>query len=79
VTLAWTAPEAVRAFRRPAGPTWEFTMLDADGAWVGGPGLTQLVPGPWFELFDIEKLERAATIRIRIHEGTRALGPPDTE
>jgi hypothetical protein len=77
--VAWAAPEAIRAFRRPPGPLWEFTMLDSEGAWVGSPGLTQMVPGPWFELFELEKLERAATIRIRIHEGTRALKPPDIE
>jgi hypothetical protein len=77
--VAWAAPEAIRAFRRPPGPLWEFTMLDSDGAWVGSPGLTQMVPGPWFELFELEKLERAETIRIRIHEGTRALKSPDTE
>jgi hypothetical protein len=77
--VAWAAPEAIRAFRRPAGPLWEFTMLDSDGAWVGSPGLTQVVPGPWFELFEAEKLDRAETIRIRIHEGRRALRPADTE
>jgi hypothetical protein len=25
--------------------------------------------GPWFEVFDRAQLERAATVRIRIHEG----------
>jgi hypothetical protein len=63
------AAETQIAFRRPAGPLWEFTLLDADGAWAGGPGLIQMGRGPWFEVFDRAQLERAATVRIRIHEG----------
>jgi hypothetical protein len=69
VPYRWTPEEAQVAFRRPAGPLWELSLRDADGAWVGGPGRAQLVPGPWFEVFDRTQIERAATVRIRIHEG----------
>ena len=69
VPLRQVAAETQVAFRRPAGPLWEFTLLDADGAWVGGPGLVQMARGPWFEVFDRAQIERAATVRIQIHEG----------
>jgi hypothetical protein len=65
------------AFRRPAGPLWEFTLLDGEGAWAGSPGRGQLVPGPWFEVFDRRQIERASTLRIRIHEGVAPDGPLD--
>ena len=64
------AAETQIAFRRPAGPLWEFTLLDDDGAWAGGPGLIQMGRGPWFEVFDRAQIERAETLRVRIHEGT---------
>jgi hypothetical protein len=66
---SWIPEEAQVAFRRPAGPLWEFTLLDDEGAWAGGPGLVQMARGPWFEVFERAQIERAATIRIRIHEG----------
>ena len=64
------AAETQIAFRRPAGPLWEFTLLDDDGAWAGGPGLIQMGRGPWFEVFDRAQIERATTVRVRIHEGS---------
>jgi len=66
---SWIPVEAQVAFRRPAGPLWEFTLLDDDGAWAGGPGLVQMARGPWFEVFERAQIERAATVRIRLHEG----------
>jgi hypothetical protein len=75
IPIGWASPEEIIALRRPAGPLWEFRMLDAGGAVIGGPGLTQLFPGPWFELFEIAKLERSETVRVRIHEGTEPLQP----
>ncbi len=70
VPYRWLPAEAQVAFRRPAGPQWEFSLLDADGAWVGSPGRAELRPGPWFEVFDRAQIERAAIVRVRIHEGT---------
>jgi hypothetical protein len=67
--------EAIIALRRPAGPLWEFRLLDADGAVVGSPGHAQIFPGPWFELFQRIMLERASIVRVRIHEGTAPLEP----
>jgi len=75
--IHWAAPEEVQAFRRPAGSRWHLSLLDADGAWIGGSGLTQLFPGPEFEWIKKEELERAATVRIRIHEGTRPYAARD--
>jgi hypothetical protein len=70
VPIPWATPEEIVALRRPAGPAWEFRMLDAGGAIIGSPGQAQLVPGPWFELFDIGLLRRSELVRVRIHEGT---------
>jgi hypothetical protein len=61
--------EAKVALRRPPGPLWEFSLRDGDGSWMGGPGLIQMMPGPWFEVFDRALIERADVVRIRIHEG----------
>jgi uncharacterized protein DUF4241 len=61
------------ALRRPAGGTLEFRLLDSDGTVVGNPGLAQLVPGPWFDIFRRAQVERAETVRVRIHEGTMPL------
>jgi hypothetical protein len=58
------------ALRRPAGPTWELRLLDAAGAPAGNPGFVQLYPGPAFEVFERSQVESAATVRVRIHEGT---------
>ena len=69
VPLQWASPDDVVAFRRPAGPHWEFRLVDTEGVVIGGPGLTQLFPGPWFEIFPREQLERASTVRIRVHLG----------
>ena len=66
----WIPEESQVAFRRAPGLNWDFTLLDAAGAWVGGPGRVELKPGPWFEVFDRGQIERADTVRIRIHEGT---------
>jgi hypothetical protein len=63
------------AFSRPAAPTWEIALLGADGEWVGGPGRGQYERGPWFEIFDRALVERAETVRVRIHEGNRPLEP----
>lgn len=79
IELPWKPEEASLAFRRPAGPLWELTLLDREQAWVGGPGHGQLVPGPWFEIFDRRQIERAATLRIRIHEGLAPDMPLDEE
>ena len=68
----WT-PERPIALRRPAGPSWEFRLFDGEGTLVGSPGHAQLVPGPWFEIFDAALVERAETVRVRIHEGTAPL------
>jgi len=70
VPIAWAPAETQVAFRRPAGPLWELSLHDADGAWVGSPGHVQLVPGPWLEVFDRAQIARAETLRVRIHEGT---------
>jgi hypothetical protein len=75
--IHWAAPDEVRAFRRPAGSRWHLSLLDADGTWIGGSGLTQLFPGPEFEWVKKEELERAATVRIRIPEGTRPYAARD--
>jgi hypothetical protein len=69
VSLPWAPTDAQLAFRRPPGPVWEMSLQAADGAWVAGPGLVQVVPGPWYEIFDRGQVEGAATLRIRIHEG----------
>jgi hypothetical protein len=63
------------ALRRPPGPYWEFRLLDSDGTLIGSPGLGQLIPGPWFELFDRAQVERASTVTVRIREGTAPLEP----
>lgn len=73
VPIPWAPPEGIVALRRPAGPLWEFRMLDGGGAIIGSPGQAQLVPGSWFELFDIALLERSEIVRVRIHEGTEPL------
>jgi uncharacterized protein DUF4241 len=78
IPLLSLAPEAVVALRRPAGPLWEFRLLDADGTLVGSPGHAQLIPGPWFELFERALVERASTVRVRIHEGSSPLEPLET-
>jgi len=67
--VRWAPAETQVALRRPAGPLWEFRLHDADGALVGSPGQIQMVPGPWFELFDRAQLERSSIVRVRIHEG----------
>jgi hypothetical protein len=61
------------ALRRPAGPRWELRLLDASGALVGSPGQAQLIPGPWFEVFERVLVERASTVRVRIHGGRAPL------
>jgi hypothetical protein len=77
VPYRWSPVETQVAFRRPAGPNWEFTLLDADETWVGSPGRAELVPGPRFEIFDRAQIERAAVLRIRIHEGNAPDEPLD--
>jgi len=77
VPIHWAAPEDVRAFRRPAGSRWHLSLRDAGGAWIGGPGLTQLFPGPEFEWFKKDELDRAVTVRIEIHEGTKPYASRD--
>jgi hypothetical protein len=67
--LHWGTPETQIAFRRPPGPLWEISLHDADGVWAGSTGHVEMMPGPWFEVFDRTQLERAQTVRIRIHEG----------
>jgi hypothetical protein len=67
----------VAVFRRPAGPLWEFKLYEANGTLVGGPGHGQVVPGPWFEVFGRALIERAATLRIQIHEGNAPDEPLD--
>jgi hypothetical protein len=68
--IFWAPAETQVAFRRPPGPLWEFRLYDADGSLIGSPGHVQLVPGPWFEVFDHAQIERAETLRVRINEGT---------
>ena len=68
----WT-PERPIALRRPPGPHWEFRLFDGDGTLVGSPGHAELVPGPWFEIFDAALVERSAIVQVRIHEGTAPL------
>jgi hypothetical protein len=68
--FTWTPVEHQVVFRRPAGPHWDFSLRDAAGGWVGGPGSAELVPGPWFEVFDRTQIERAAIIRVQVLEGT---------
>jgi hypothetical protein len=70
VPIRWAPAETLVAFRRPAGPLWEFQLYDADGSLIGSPGHVPLVPGPWFEVFDRAQIERAETLRVRVHEGT---------
>lgn len=73
VPIAWASPDDVVAIRRGAGLHVEFRLLDADGTILGGPGLTQLFPGPWFHLFAVDMLEQSETVRVRIHEGRAPL------
>jgi len=67
--------DASVVFRRPAGPLWEFTLVDGSGSWVGSPGQGQMIPGPWFEVFDRGQIGRATTLRIRVHEGNQPNEP----
>jgi hypothetical protein len=76
--VQWAPAETQIAFRRPAGPLWEFRLHDAEGNLIGSPGHVQLVPGPWFEVFDRAQLERAETVRVRIHEGNAPDEPLET-
>jgi hypothetical protein len=71
IPYPWASEATAVAFRRPAGPLWEFRLYEADGTLVGSPGLGQMVPGPWFEVFDRSQIERAEILRVRIHEGNR--------
>jgi hypothetical protein len=66
----WIPAARAVSVRRPAGHHCEFSLHDTDGAWVAGPSKVELVPGPWFEVFDREQVERASVLRVRIHEGT---------
>ena len=63
------------ALRRPAGQALELRLLDDDGTLIGSPGHAQQFPGPWFEILEREMVERASTVRIRIHDGTSPLEP----
>jgi hypothetical protein len=61
------------ALRRVAGQHLELRLFDEDGTLIGSPGHGQLIPGPWFEFLERAMVERAATVRIRIHDGTSPL------
>ena len=75
VPSAFAASEAIEAFKRPAGHSWELTLLDQAGQWFAAPGHLQIGLDREDELFDRQKIQGAATLQIRIHEGTRANRP----
>jgi uncharacterized protein DUF4241 len=63
------------AFSRPAGQLLELRLLDGAGTVIGSPGHVQLFPGPWLEVLERELVQRASTVRVRIHEGNVPLEP----
>jgi hypothetical protein len=72
IPMHWASPDSLAFFRRPAGPHWELRLVDGADRYVGSPGHIEVGSGAAFEYFELEKLERATTLRIRIHEGTRS-------